>query len=153
MESTASQQALARSAIGRGIRHGWTIACANKADHQVVSDETEPFSEDARSKCLSQLESNYRSSMDDLEREGAMLENTDPTPLDEMQSTRPAYGFLSQNSSLVDLAMIPGVDEVLSLNADHCSNCSLTFVDFPNDTIDARDNEDVEDVSEQPLDF
>lgn len=61
---------------------------------------------------------------------------TDPTPLSEMQgqnddSSGLFGGFLSRNSSLVDLAMIAPVDEDQMEHTD-IANRGFGFVDFPN---------------------
>jgi hypothetical protein len=60
----------------------------------------------------------------------------DPTPLSEMQrqnnnSTGLFGGFLSRNSSLVDLAMIAPVDADSQELSDYLSE-GFGFIDFPN---------------------
>lgn len=73
---------------------------------------------------LSELESNYRSSLEPA----TTAANHEP-PNDEFFG-----GFLSRNSSLVDLAMIPPVDGNYGdypLGAE-----AFNFVDFPNPEID-----------------
>jgi hypothetical protein len=85
--------------------------------------------------CLSQLESNFlhsytQAGTDALEFTG----DADPTPLSQMRNTASSdtfTGFLSRNSSLVDLAMIVPVHEGHSdVQTDESS--MFDFIDFPN---------------------
>jgi hypothetical protein len=87
---------------------------------------------------LSQLAETYHSSLNDLEDQVFAME-AEPTPLDQMQTSNDNsdgsgiyMGFLSRNSSLVDLAMIPGLDDNLPpAQESDGDNCGLTFIDFP----------------------
>lgn len=128
-----SQQAIAQSAVGRGIRHGWSSSIKPSdipmASQLRVPDPT--YSNEMRDRNLSQLASSYRNSLTDMEQANDILIDADPTPLEDMKR-RPAYGFLSQNSSLVDLAMIPGIDEGQPPSTDESNDYGLTFIDFPN---------------------
>jgi hypothetical protein len=85
---------------------------------------------------LSQLTSNYRNSLNDMSAQSLDDETeTMPTPLDQMRDPNAAGAFggflLSRNSSLVDLAMIPNVDETDDQQTDFQS-FGMNFVDFPN---------------------
>lgn len=118
--SLATPQELARAAAGRGVRHSFGAAA-------VASSAAEPVGLHVNTS-LSQLELNFRSSFNDLNSNSLLADaDADPTPLDEMMA--PHYGFLSRNSSLIDLAMIPAVDD-----NEHPSTNPDTFglnFDFP----------------------
>ena len=134
-------QALAKAAVGRGVKHAFSlpIAAVHKSPVGAATQALQASSfsmPNQQHESLSQLEINYRNSIidmcaDDGDRlTNKLLVDADPTPLNEMVSHN--YSFLSRDSSLVDLAMIPAVgDNVLpSTNPD---TFGLTFLDFPND--------------------
>lgn len=104
-------------------------------------------SNEASNDSLSQLESNFRNSLnescDNLTQSYNNLgsvTDTDPTPLSMMRSTESSEnmdfysGFLSRNSSLIDLAMLAPIDEAMPIQCDEDSNdfASFGFIDFPN---------------------
>jgi hypothetical protein len=134
---------LARRAIGVGIRHGLIGSTSNAslpAPAQVLPTST------STANSLSELASNYQNSL----KEDIVTEESDddPTPLSKMQCRitnsfdtmlEPAYvGFLSRNSSLIDLAMLAPVEENpgdLSSGGEgngNQSRGSYEFLDFPN---------------------
>jgi hypothetical protein len=93
---------------------------------------------------LSELANNYQNSLkDDVVTEDS---GDNPTPLSQMQNGMgsafdggmlDSTGFLSRNSSLIDLAMLAPVDEALNstnMNEDNVSHIgeSFEFLDFPN---------------------
>lgn len=123
--SLTSQQALAKFAAGRGIRHGWS---AGSTIRQPVDSDALVAATSA-DEGLSQLERNYANCVKNADQGNSSSSETDLASLDD-STTRPTYGFLSRNSSLVDLAMIPEVEE----EGDPSSQApnGLTFVDFPN---------------------
>jgi hypothetical protein len=151
-QTAGAHQALARTAVGRGIRHGYSLnagshpgsqpgrlAQNNNASQGNVAAAPAPFEfpdqMPSANDSLSQLTSNYRNSLNDMSAQS--LENDDetmPTPLDQMRDPN-AAGFggflLSRNSSLVDLAMIPNVDDPDDQQTDFRS-FGMNFVDFPN---------------------
>jgi hypothetical protein len=143
-------QALARQAVGKGIRHGFAVSAVQPA---------QPRSTQELDQSLSELASNYRrsfvqqqnSTASDAALAAAAAEaaaaaddlgsDSDPTPLSQMQQERDESftGFLSRNSSLIDLAMIAPVDdEETSDVATSASNATnrFGFVDFPNPEVD-----------------
>ena len=130
LQPIGAHEALARRAVGRGIRHSFggvsqlqPTATPALAASSSVADS------------LSELANNYKKSLqDDTE---VAVSDDDPTPLSQMQGPPDYYnsssfsGFLSHSSSLVDLAMIAPVEDALE-------NPSTTarefgFDDFPND--------------------
>ena len=130
--SLTSQQALAKFAAGRGIRHGWSagpVKLTVDSEGKGSESSNSLASGDTTDERLSQLERNYTNCINSSDHANSSSSETDLASLDE-SSSRPAYGFLSRNSSLVDLAMIPEVEEEGDLTS-HASN-GLTFVDFPN---------------------
>jgi hypothetical protein len=139
-------RAIAQTAVGRGIRHSFATSVGSSGDAslhpdpssrvlattkeaaQAGVDETLLDSTDIDS-CLSVLASNYQQSLNHL--------SADPTPLSEMRgfsSQEQFGGFLSRNSSLVDLAMINDPDTNLEQGDqdDGAEYDPLRFVDFPN---------------------
>ena len=92
---------------------------------------------------LSQLASNYQNSLINLQRSeqqpqsGAasapaadVADDTDPTPLSEMRSISPFgtsfCGFLPRDSSLIDLAMIPTMEELQQQQTNVTNDSSNT---------------------------
>lgn len=130
--ASSSQLALARAAVGRGIRHGVTLSSKSApvtADNAHVPDPLVQH----RSDSLSQLASNYQHSLDDHRLQ------------DDARTQHEHYeGQLSRDSSLVDLAMIPSLDDVASYHPE--STISVKdefgwgFVDFPYPELDPSSN-------------
>jgi hypothetical protein len=140
---SGSYHALAQSAVGRGIRHGYSsssftkISSASSVAEASTYDANYFLDPPSSSDSLSELASNYRSSIGNA----LLLGVAEPTPLDEMQHLAaredhlPKLGFLSRNSSLVDLAMIPGIDDDDGdglPSTDTSKTYGMSFVDFPN---------------------
>jgi hypothetical protein len=130
-----THQALARRAVGRGIRHGFGAP----SQPQPATAKLPPVTSTADS--LSELANNYQNSLKDDTGISALESDADPTPLSQMQGRGGYYDsagafsfFLSRNSSLVDLAMIAPVDDALeepsTVTTDEARD--FTFVDFPN---------------------
>jgi hypothetical protein len=160
----SSHQALAQTAVGRGIRHGYTAAsCGKSVPRQALSTNSKVDAMTSASASssqsdlasaalnhssftfpestvdsLSQLASNYQNTLTGGHSNDVEVE-AEPTPLEQLRSrtTSPSGShnnyvcFLSRNSSLVDLAMIPGIDEDLQPSTD-TNSYGLSFVDFPN---------------------
>jgi hypothetical protein len=156
-------KAVARAAVGKGIRHSFAAAAAAAPQQGstaasegggcaalnaiITSSFTFP---EHTSSSLSQLEDNYRNSLNDLTAAEAIAAGTDPTPLDQMQmqqsspTSAPSDSmnftcFLSRNSSLIDLAMLPSIEDGLPPSIDHSKGGGgdggdmdgYGFVDFP----------------------
>jgi hypothetical protein len=142
-------QELARAAAGRGIRHSLASAAAaagaSSAESEAAGQQGEPDSATRALQAasaftlpvnasLSQLELNYRNSINELV-ENSLFADAEPTPLNEMMA--PRYGFLSRDSSLIDLAMIPPVDDS-DTPRTHSDGLCLNF-DFPDpDPVDKK---------------
>jgi hypothetical protein len=153
--TTGAHQALARTAVGRGIRHGYSLTAGSHPGSQparlaqnasapqgnvnaAAARGATPFDfpdhMPSANDSLSQLTSNYRNSLNESMSTQSLDDETMPTPLDQMRdpSASGAFGgFLSRNSSLVDLAMIPNVDDTDDQQTDFRS-FGMNFVDFPN---------------------
>ncbi|GAX24688.1 hypothetical protein FisN_4Hh246 [Fistulifera solaris] len=129
--ASSSQLALARSAVGRGIRHGITLSSKSTpvTDAAQVPD---PLLQQ-RSDSLSQLASNYQHSLDEYRSHG------------DVRSDNEHYeGRLSRDSSLVDLAMIPSLDDVGAYQHESTTSTKdefgWGFVDFPYPELDPSSN-------------
>jgi hypothetical protein len=141
---------LARRAIGRGIRHSLGSSALNtqpSVPMPLLLPVPIPLlsSSTSTANSLSELANNYQNSL----KEDVITEDSDgdPTPLSRMESRIDSnfdamlegsqVGFLSSNSSLIDLAMLAPVEEALnsSTNSDDNGNQSaeaFEFLDFPN---------------------
>merc|ERR1711939_104884 len=123
-----SQMAIARVAVGKGIRHSFSHPGMKKSLHRPQPKRQESFSTSPSTSIpvqasLSVLESNYKHSL------GVQPSET-PNPL---QPAAPSNvyvpGSLRRDDSLVDLAMIPIVDEGLQSSTSDLAG--LAFIDFP----------------------
>jgi hypothetical protein len=127
---------LARQAVGKGVRHNITSSTASLIQSSSSSSTSlsrkwssklpNPPTESSIDRNLSELESNYKSS---LAPGTTIAANQEGSPNDEFFG-----GFLSRNSSLVDLAMLPPVDgnyDNYPLEAE-----TFNFIDFPNPEVD-----------------
>ena len=138
-----SFKAVAKSAVGRGIRHSFTAKALPPVASAVASRPDETLSEtpleakvkrDSSRDNLSQLATNYRNSLIDYRGDGdtdteEFQFDADPTPLSQMQGDPSASsGFFSRDASLLELAMIPEVEEA----GGQSSVAAFNFVDFPN---------------------
>lgn len=124
-----SQQDLARVAVGRGIRHSFTV-------QKTVSSTSVPplptatpnplLPQPGQTSALSALQNNFRNSLQDFmsdETTGAELTSNSEASSSLIQYTP---GSLRRDDSLVDLAMIPIFED----GAANPYN-GYTFVDFP----------------------
>jgi hypothetical protein len=133
-----SQKAVAKAAVGRGIRHSFMHRGLPPPAAPVLSSsyvvrpsapEASATTADQRSQndisrdSLTQLANNYRNSLGDLPDEETFSFDTDPTPLSQLQGG----GGTSPYVSLLDLAMIPEVE-----GEGDFGDGSFNFVDFPN---------------------
>jgi len=130
----ASQKAIAKQAVGKGIRHGFLPAAKTPTPTREtlpapVSSSTSLSSlqETNTANNLSELVSNYRNSLTNI-----------PSATNEAQTS-----VLSRSSSLLDLAMIPAVDtdsdSAPTKPAEELTGWS--FVDFPHPEIYPATNE------------
>ena len=125
----SQQQAIAQVAVGRGIRHGYT---APTTMPQTVSSSTpNPLAPKTPVEAsLSALTSNYHSSLQNLSRLDAEVGTQEQRLIsDSFNDYIP--GTLSRDDSLVDLAMIPVLDESEPVQPAPQGSNRLTFVDFP----------------------
>ena len=148
---TGAHHELARRAIGRGIRHGFSSSTGSAPNLlppvpvpllPPVQLPVLPLST-STANSLSELTNNYQNSL----KEDVVTEDSDdnPTPLSQMQNGMCTTfdgglydntGFLSTNSSLIDLAMLAPVDEALNVTRsgdgnDKDSGEMFEFLDFP----------------------
>jgi len=140
-KATTSQQAIALRAVGRGIRHSLTTSTlpstespSNNATQDAFSfamNENTSSSPVMRENSLSQLVSSYRESINDLDCVVASDQQVCP----EQQGNDPLEGFLSRNSSLIDLAFIPTLadngDQGMGQSSSNGDSFGWGFVDFP----------------------
>lgn len=125
--ASSSQLALARTAVGRGIRH-----------QVILSSKSTPVEEGPRDpdpllqhRCdsLSQLASSYQHTLKEHRSE------------DDARAQHEQFlGHLSRDSSLVDLAMIPSLEDAESFHPESGMStkdeCGWGFVDFPYPELD-----------------
>ena len=164
-----THQALARRAVGRGVRHGFAAATTTSAAalelerQQRTVSQAAPYPVPSTEESLAQLATNYRNVLNGQGRQPAGAssdtarnnnDDDDPTPLSEMQSRNYdgasvgpfVGGFLSRNSSLVDLAMIAPVDEELPASSSSTAAVDATqdfgFIDFPNPEVHPSNSSD-----------
>jgi hypothetical protein len=126
-----TQQALARVAVGKGIRHGFTLPQTKNSS--ILPQEITPrtpnpsAAESPVEASLSALTNNFRNSL------GGIAAATDQDRSQDRAIARMAAyipGSLSRDDSLVDLAMIPMVEEG-DQTTPAPSTGPFTFVDFP----------------------
>lgn len=130
--ATSSQLALARTAVGRGIRHGVTLSSKPTPVTDILQ-VPDPLLQH-RSDSLSQLASNYQHSLDDYRSQDDA----------RAQNNEQYQGHLSRDSSLVDLAMIPSLDDMASYHPESTISTKdefgWGFVDFPYPELDPGSN-------------
>jgi len=139
-----SQQAIAQSAVGRGIRH----SLGSPSSAASTSEATGPASGALDSNSflipvgvedsLSQLASNYQSSLVHHSSSGpdqALSHAPQPAQgsYSPYSATDPFPSLLSRNSSLIDLAMIPSLEDG---DSDMPTIPGMHFVDFPQPEVD-----------------
>ena len=143
-----TQRDIARVAVGRGIRHGLTksqIQAHPRATAVHSSSSTLAHSSSGSQvvgsspvqEGLDALTSNFRNSLNDLpQAEGISHGQVPQQPSSRNRGYVP--GSLRRDDSLVDLAMIPTLDETghdSNANPSTAGNSSgFDFVDFPFDT-------------------
>ena len=138
------QATLAQTAVGKGIRHGYSALTSSATSANSVSDVSSqsnmPFLDPMQlgmgvESSLSQLTSNYLKAQE--------IEVTASAEVQEEISAAPASApssMLARNDSLVDLAMLPilpfpGANDIDGDGAAAVDPSSFAFVDFP-DTFD-----------------
>jgi hypothetical protein len=141
---------LARQAVGKGVRHNVTSSTVPRINSSSSSSFQRPATRltilpspktsSSIDQSLTELASNYHSSLAPAATTTTTTANHQDTPNDEFFG-----GFLSRDSSLVDLAMIPPVDGPYAdypLGAE-----TFNFVDFPNPEVDPLSclNSDIDD--------
>ena len=146
--SNPSQQDIARVAVGRGIRHSFSHPSARKPaplpPRPVPSAQSGPTGRTVAEPSdsvvpvvqasLSALKSNFQNSLDAALGQAAnSTEKSDDTTF----LTSYVPGSLRRDDSLVDLAMIPLVDEgnyeadLFSSTGGLSSTAGFSFIDFP----------------------
>jgi hypothetical protein len=138
-----SQKALARVAVGKGVRHGF-VPNRNNAAASVIQSTSQPPTVVVPSPVqasLNALTNNYRNSLNELQNAvpGGFSGDTQAVTTscnggDEGSSNYLAYvpGSLRRDDSLVDLAMIPLAEDGTETNAV-VESSGFSFVDFPFD--------------------
>lgn len=137
-----SQKALARVAVGKGIRHGYVprqTGQQSRAAPAVASGKSASVVAPSPVQAsLNALTNNYRNSLNELQSAGTS-ENASNTATGAGSSaqagaTALSYvpGSLSRDDSLVDLAMIPFAEEGTG-TSDAAASSGFSFVDFPFD--------------------
>ena len=134
-----SQQAIAQSAVGRGIRHSLGMSAPSvatthgtQAATTVAENSSVPIPSGVQ-ESLSQLASNYQNSIGDLPSYPEGVGSQDQSQgAGSAAYNDPFPSLLSRNSSLVDLAMIPTLDD----GEPFISTPGMRFVDFPQPEVD-----------------
>lgn len=124
-----SQQALAQVAVGRGIRHGFSRPVTIKPVPLPSTSGIEPSQTPVQAG-LSALSDNFQNS---LRQDGASLHESNQAydqNRDNPSSLSYVPGSLRRDDSLVDLAMIPFIDEDGQME-DLGGSDGLAFIDFP----------------------
>jgi hypothetical protein len=130
-----SQQALARVAVGKGIRHSFTMKKPAPLPGRTTNV---PISDSPVEASLSALKSNFKNSLQDIDEASVkdidaasditaaqVLSRTEPSAISEY-----IPGSMRRDDSLVDLAMIPLVED--GGTQEHLdTSMGLTFIDFP----------------------
>lgn len=147
-----SQQAIAQAAVGRGVRHSLGYDPKAIADVQSAAGEGERFMlptgvEDS----LSALTNNYQNSLAEhkLYKESSPDEAPSSSNPYSKQSESPngdVPTFLSRDSSLIDLAMIPTLDET----EEPPGVPGMNFVDFPQPEVNPGLDIDAPDGESEP---
>lgn len=143
-----TQQAIARTAVGVGIRHSFSLPGQPKENRPMpapVSSTTSAVAPTPVQSNLTALETNYQTYLQQDKN------STDPTPLSPVTTTTTlsgalAYvpGSLRRDDSLVDLAMIPMVDSLITdpdQPQESTAGSSMSFIDFPWDPSMFQDEE------------
>mmetsp|Transcript_16758 Transcript_16758/g.40855 ORF Transcript_16758/g.40855 Transcript_16758/m.40855 type:complete len:402 (-) Transcript_16758:215-1420(-) len=143
-----TQQAIARVAVGKGIRHGFSLPGQPKESRPLPAtvSSTSALAPTPVQSNLSALQTNYQTSL-----QQDTNHSTNPTPkpvtITATASGGLAYvpGSLRRDDSLVDLAMIPLVDPSSMTNDEPqgtgTAGNSMPFIDFPWDPSMFQDEE------------
>lgn len=155
-----SQKAIARVAVGKGVRHGFIPKTKNRQNSTDSSTQgigtqhisTSHVTPSPVQASLNALTQNFNQSMHEtIESNGeadpnpaAVASNQDdnqyqlpaPTPVSTGSAGRVAYvpGSLHRDDSLVDLAMIPPLGDGSATENNSAALSSFSFVDFPFDS-------------------
>lgn len=147
-----SQKALARVAVGKGVRHGYvphrkTSSKVVGTPHVAASVAPSPVQAS-----LNALTQNFNQSMHETIDSNTGLEGKPPAAgnyqdVNQYQAPAPAGvtnesagrvayvpGSLHRDDSLVDLAMIPIVGDGTSAESNTAISSGFSFVDFPFDS-------------------
>lgn len=137
-----SQQEIARVAVGKGIRHSFSLAKkpAPLSSHSAPSlaptnSTTTPSSAASKDTAvvvqagLSALTHNFKSSLEAVQGEQTSSVNGDSGD-DSYPLASYVPGSMRRDDSLVDLAMIPVADDDTP-SSDYMASSGLTFIDFP----------------------
>lgn len=135
---------LARRAIGRGIRHGYGSNVQNIPNllppvptpllPPVPLPQQQLRASTSTANSLSELVSNYQNSLKEDFNNGKDDRNNDSTSSPMERQDNSYGGFLSHNSSLIDLAMLAPVEDGLTDDGmDDTNDCDgFEFFDFTN---------------------
>lgn len=122
--ASGSHQALAQTAVGKGIRHSYSATGSISSKESSTSTSSFTFKDphqlgmDVQSS-LSELSNNYQNSLKDT------------------KASESGLGMLSRNSSLVDLAMLDPIEPTPVSELKQTSDPNLMhFIDFPQPTLD-----------------
>lgn len=147
MPSSTSHQALARAAVGKGVRHGFSVpssATEALSSASMIFPDSPPLPVPDLQDSLSELTNNYRNSLQNA------VKSTEDTKDQENESdpSFDMYHFLRRDSSLVDLAMLVSTVEPENMGSveptpvNEMRNSTLSFVDFPHQDFDPSINND-----------
>lgn len=144
LPAASDHKALARAAAGKGVRHGYVAATlpvppaagtessSEGATGALASVPSMSFQDIPQlgnvdiQASLSELTNNYRNSLGEAA----------PGGQEQANSLEGSIGFLSRESSLLNLAMLPMIDSVEPTPVSELQNSMMPFVDFPNQEMD-----------------
>lgn len=133
---------LAKSAVGRGVRHNF-IGAVNKVVDDITSNQTVSSEDSFTFKDPHQLGMDIQSSLNELSNNfHNSLKQSQETDVDEGY-----FSMLRRDDSLVDLAMIPSIEptsvsEMQQADAEQAAADAengyiiMPFLDFPHDNMD-----------------
>jgi hypothetical protein len=132
--SSSDHKALARAAAGKGVRHGYLNLPSNEHSAAATEPDNEPGSQADLQSSLSELASNYKLASGGAN--GQMADGNLDDSAENILFGPGGLGFLSRDSSLVNLAMLPmgNDDEEASVEPTPVSELGhsvMPFVDFP----------------------
>ena len=121
-----SHKELARVAVGKGIRHSFSVTTTSMLPLQ---EHAASITERSVEVGLSALTDNYKNSLRQGQAGTTSGRATEQDPSSSLSTTRGYFPrSLSCDDSLVDLAMIPLADDA---NPPQSDPTGLTFIDFP----------------------